>query len=138
MRIGSVNVSLGEGTEDNLMDYSLSKAPPTLATVEEVMQLFESGGQVRPTSTNIVLLLSVVLLLLLIVMFFVAVVVVVVVGAVIGGMDHVHVGFLTVSGDPRPPLFRLGGGGGGAVRNKPVGLVVRSSSGIPPPSLCSR
>lgn len=33
--------------EDNLMDYSLPKAPATMATVEEVMQLFESGGKVR-------------------------------------------------------------------------------------------
>lgn len=46
MRIGSVDVSLGANQEENLMDYSLSKAPPTMATVEEVMQLFESGGQV--------------------------------------------------------------------------------------------
>lgn len=46
MRIGSVDVRLGEGQEENLMDYSLSKAPPTMETVEEVMLLFESGGQV--------------------------------------------------------------------------------------------
>lgn len=43
VRIGSVDVSLGD---DNLMDYSLSKSAPTMETVEEVMQLFESGGQV--------------------------------------------------------------------------------------------
>lgn len=46
VRIGSVDVRLGEGQEDNLMDYSLSKSAPTMETVEEVMQLFESGGQV--------------------------------------------------------------------------------------------
>lgn len=47
VRIGSVNVSLGEGVaqEENLLDYSLPKAPPTLETVEEVMQLFENGGK---------------------------------------------------------------------------------------------
>lgn len=45
VRIGSVDVSLGEGQEENLMDYSLSKSAPTMETVEEVMQLFESGGQ---------------------------------------------------------------------------------------------
>lgn len=49
VRIGSVDVSLGEGQEENLMDYSLSKSAPTMETVEEVMQLFESGGQVRQT-----------------------------------------------------------------------------------------
>ncbi|CAM9845367.1 unnamed protein product [Ectocarpus fasciculatus] len=55
VRIGSVNVSLGEGTEDNLMDYSLSKAPPTMATVEEVMQLFESGGQLSTKTVRKIL-----------------------------------------------------------------------------------
>ena len=49
VRIGSVDVKLGEGQEENLMDYSLSKSAPTMETVEEVMQLFESGGQVRQT-----------------------------------------------------------------------------------------
>lgn len=46
LRIGSVSVQLGEGHEENLMDYSLPKVAPTMATVEEVMQLFESGGKV--------------------------------------------------------------------------------------------
>ncbi|CAM9762722.1 unnamed protein product, partial [Ectocarpus sp. 13 AM-2016] len=55
LRIGSVSVSLGEGTEDNLMDYSLSKAPPTMATVEEVMQLFESGGQLSTKTVRKIL-----------------------------------------------------------------------------------
>ncbi len=44
MRIGSVDVRLGE--EANLNDYSLPKSVPTMDTVEEVMQLFESGGKV--------------------------------------------------------------------------------------------
>lgn len=44
MRIGSVDVRLGE--EANLDDYSLPKSAPTIDTVEEVMQLFESGGKV--------------------------------------------------------------------------------------------
>lgn len=47
VRIGSVDVRIGEGQDDNLMDYSLSKSAPTMDTVEEVMQLFESGGKVR-------------------------------------------------------------------------------------------
>ncbi|CAB1103637.1 unnamed protein product [Ectocarpus sp. CCAP 1310/34] len=55
LRIGSVSVSLGEGTEENLMDYSLSKAPPTMATVEEVMQLFESGGQLSTKTVRKIL-----------------------------------------------------------------------------------
>lgn len=46
VRIGSVDVRLGQ-SEENLMDYSLSKSAPTMETVEEVMQLFESGGKVR-------------------------------------------------------------------------------------------
>lgn len=58
MRIGSVDVSLGANQEENLMDYSLSKAPPTMATVEEVMQLFESGGQVGQEGRNVFLVCS--------------------------------------------------------------------------------
>lgn len=46
VRIGSVDVSLG-ANEENLMDYSLSKAAPTMETVEEVVQLFENGGKVN-------------------------------------------------------------------------------------------
>lgn len=46
VRIGSVDVRLGDGTDENLNDYSLSKAAPTMETVEEVIQLFESGGTV--------------------------------------------------------------------------------------------
>ena len=38
---------LGDGNDENLMDYSLSKSAPTMETVEEVIQLFESGGKVR-------------------------------------------------------------------------------------------
>lgn len=45
VRIGSVDVRLGYS--EDLMDYSLAKAAPTVETVEEVMQLFESGGKVR-------------------------------------------------------------------------------------------
>ena len=47
VRIGSVDVRLGDGADENLNDYSLSKAAPTMETVEEVIQLFESGGTVR-------------------------------------------------------------------------------------------
>lgn len=47
VRIGSVSVCLGDGDDENLNDYSLSKAAPTMETVEEVIQLFESGGKVR-------------------------------------------------------------------------------------------
>lgn len=47
VRIGSVDVRLGDGNDENLNDYSLSKAAPTMETVEEVIQLFESGGKVR-------------------------------------------------------------------------------------------
>eukprot|EP00903_Cladosiphon_okamuranus_P008563 g8217.t1 len=55
VRIGSVDVSLGEGQEDNLMDYSLSKSAPTMETVEEVMQLFESGGQLSTKTVRKIL-----------------------------------------------------------------------------------
>mmetsp|Transcript_11157 Transcript_11157/g.15887 ORF Transcript_11157/g.15887 Transcript_11157/m.15887 type:complete len:700 (+) Transcript_11157:133-2232(+) len=55
VRIGSVDVQLGGVVPENLSDYNLTKEPITMMMVQEVIQLYTSGGKLSIRSLRRIL-----------------------------------------------------------------------------------